>query len=136
MFFFRFFGFGDSEKKPVINLATIKWEGGHGTTQSMFPIYLSGQISIIPKPELRGFWGSSLIKPPFRVTSADVVIICPDLSAGQMESYFTNLDFPDFLGGFSLPTKTPIFFGGVFCSGSCPANLNNAFVLRCLVPRS
>ena len=27
----------------------------------------SGQISIIPKPELRGFWGSSLIKPPFRV---------------------------------------------------------------------
>ena len=38
---------------------------------------LPGQISIIPKPELRGFWGSSLIKPPFRVTSADVVIICP-----------------------------------------------------------
>ena len=26
----------------------------------------------------RGFWGSSLTKPPFRVTSADVVIICPD----------------------------------------------------------
>ena len=38
----------------------------------------TGQISIIPKPELRGFWGSSFIKPPFRVTSADVVIICPD----------------------------------------------------------
>ena len=42
-------------------------------------IHISGQISIIPKPELRGFWGSSLIKPPFRVTSADVVIICPDI---------------------------------------------------------
>ncbi len=41
----------------------------------------SGQISIIPKPELRGFWGSSLIKPPFRVTSSDVVIICPDEDA-------------------------------------------------------
>ena len=41
--------------------------------------YVSGQISIIPKPELRGFWGSSLIKPPFRVTSADVAIICPDV---------------------------------------------------------
>ena len=41
--------------------------------------YVSGQISIIPKPELRGFWGSSLFKPPFRVTSADVVIICPDV---------------------------------------------------------
>ena len=39
----------------------------------------SGQISIIPKPELRGFWGSSLIKPPFRVTSADVAIICPEI---------------------------------------------------------
>ena len=41
-------------------------------------VFLSGQINIIPKPELRVFWGSSLIKPPFRVTSADVVIICPD----------------------------------------------------------
>ena len=38
----------------------------------------TGQISIIPKPELRGFWGSSLIKPAFRVTSALVVIICPE----------------------------------------------------------
>ena len=43
----------------------------------------SGQISIIPKPELRGFWGSSLIKPPFRVTSADVVIICLDIMSLQ-----------------------------------------------------
>ncbi len=25
----------------------------------------SGQITIIPKPELRGFWGDSLTKPPF-----------------------------------------------------------------------
>ena len=40
----------------------------------------SGQISIIPKPEVRGFWGSSLTKPSFRVTSADVVIICPEKS--------------------------------------------------------
>ena len=45
--------------------------------------HISGQIAIIiPKPELRGFWGSSLIKPPFRVTSADVVIICPDILIG------------------------------------------------------
>ena len=47
--------------------------------------YKSGQISIIPKPELRGFWGSSLIKPPFRVTSADVVIICPDTNICEEE---------------------------------------------------
>ena len=46
-------------------------------TYYIFPHRDSGQISIIPKPELRGFWGSSLIKPPFRVTSADVVIISP-----------------------------------------------------------
>ncbi len=38
----------------------------------------SGQITLIPIPELRGFWGSSPIKPPLRVTSADVVIICPE----------------------------------------------------------
>ena len=38
----------------------------------------SGQISIIPKPELRGFGGDSLTKPPFKVTSAEVVILCPD----------------------------------------------------------
>ena len=37
----------------------------------------SGQTSIIPKPELRGFWEDSLAKPPFKVTSAEVVIICP-----------------------------------------------------------
>ncbi len=40
---------------------------------------LSGQITIIPKPELRRFWWYSLTKPVFGVTSADVVIICPGL---------------------------------------------------------
>ena len=38
----------------------------------------SGQITIIPKPELRAFWGDSLTKPPFGVTSAEVAIICPE----------------------------------------------------------
>ena len=61
----------------------------------------SGQISIIPKPELRGFWGSSLIKPPFRVTSADVVIICP-------ERFFGKLVYPKFLWGKMIPTLTSI----------------------------
>ena len=42
--------------------------------------HISGQITIIPKPELRGFWGDSLTKPPFGVTSAEVVINCPDIS--------------------------------------------------------
>ena len=42
------------------------------------PYPIPGQISILPKPELRGFWGDSLTKPPFRVTSAEVAIICPN----------------------------------------------------------
>ena len=37
----------------------------------------SGQTTIIPKPELRGFWGDSLTKLPFGVTSAEVTINCP-----------------------------------------------------------
>ncbi len=40
---------------------------------------ISGQITIIPKPELRSFWWDSPTKPPFRVTSADVVLICPEI---------------------------------------------------------
>ena len=36
-----------------------------------------GQITIIPKPELRGLWEDSLTKPPFGVTSAEVATICP-----------------------------------------------------------
>ena len=44
----------------------------------------SRQVTIIPKPELRGFGGDSLTKPPFGVTSAEVVIICPENMAKQM----------------------------------------------------
>ena len=47
--------------------------------------HVSGQITIIPKPELRGFWRDSLTKPPFGVTSAEVAIICQDVfMAGQL----------------------------------------------------
>ena len=35
------------------------------------------QITINPKPELRGFLGDSLTKPPFGVTSAEVAKILP-----------------------------------------------------------
>ena len=34
---------------------------------------LSGQISIIPKPELGGFWGDSLTKPQFW---GDYLLMC------------------------------------------------------------
>ena len=39
----------------------------------------SGQITIIPKPELRALLGDSLTKLPFGVTSAEVAIICPGI---------------------------------------------------------
>ena len=35
----------------------------------------SGQICIIPKPELMGFGGDSLTKSPLKVTSAKVVLV-------------------------------------------------------------
>ena len=41
--------------------------------------HVSGQIPIVPKPELRALLGDSLTKPPFGVTSAEVAIICPDV---------------------------------------------------------
>ena len=37
--------------------------------------FISGQIAIIPKPELRTFWGDSLTKPHFGMTLAEVAII-------------------------------------------------------------
>ncbi len=66
----------------------------------------SGQITIIPKPELRSFWGDSPTKPPFGVTSAEVVIICPDESPHL----------------FQKPTgqKNPRFREGIFWSGVYP----------------
>ena len=48
---------------------------------------LSGKISS-PKRKLRGFWRDSLRKPAFKVTSAEVVIICPDWCEVCMCTYF------------------------------------------------
>ena len=51
-----------------------------GTKSRTSPTYsISGQNTIIPKPELRGFWVDSLTKPPFMVTSAEVVVIWPGI---------------------------------------------------------
>ena len=36
-----------------------------------FIMYTSGQITIIPKPELRGLWEDSLTKPPFLSKSVE-----------------------------------------------------------------
>ena len=40
----------------------------------------SARISIIPEPEVSGFWGGNFFpycSPPLKVTSAKVIIICP-----------------------------------------------------------
>ena len=62
----------------VMKLETLDFIGKISFISSQYNSKQSGQISIIPKPELRGFWGNSLTKPPFKVTSAEVVIICPE----------------------------------------------------------
>ena len=52
-----------------------------------------GQISIIPTPELRGFWGSfpSYTKPQFKVTSVEVAMIClAFLQRTKILTYITN----------------------------------------------
>ena len=53
--------------------------------------YESGQISIIRKPELiKGIVGRfPYTKPPFKVTSAEVVIVCPDECIGHTSSFST-----------------------------------------------
>ena len=87
----------DFNRKLVKPYDCLKRVGYHYKSRSntiCTYLYISGQISIIPKPELRGFWGSSLTKPPFRVTSADVVIICPDIYiayTGQIRTTFANI---------------------------------------------
>ena len=55
----------------------VLWCGGGVVLKMYVLLSVSGQISIIPKPELRGFLGGSLTKPSFKVTSAEVVVICP-----------------------------------------------------------
>ena len=37
-----------------------------------------GKLVFFLDLNIRGFWWDSLAKPPFGVTSAEVVIICPD----------------------------------------------------------
>ena len=45
---------------------------------NLVTMIISGRISMIPKPELRGFGGDFLTKPPFKVTNRrELVAICP-----------------------------------------------------------
>ena len=53
---------------------------------------ISGQITIIPKPELRSFWGDSPTKPPFGVKGRY-----------KLPRY---MDKSNLLGGFPLEKRT------------------------------
>ena len=54
--------------------------GFSGTSGGQEILHPTKMSSLLPwrKPELRGFLGDSLTKPPFKVTSAEVAIVCPD----------------------------------------------------------
>ena len=71
--------------EPIKTYLKPRTSGGIWKTRDIyiyhkFTINVSGQITIIPKPEFVGDFGdASLTKPPFGVTSAEVAIICPDV---------------------------------------------------------
>ena len=73
-----------------------QYPGFLGLTKA--PRIISGQITIIPKPELRGFGGYSLTKPPFGMTSAEVAIICPD----YLDFFKQMLFLSDFCNSWGL----------------------------------
>ena len=60
----------------------------------------SGQISTSPKPELGEYWGDSLTKPPFKVTSAEVALklltIDPDVEVPllKVQLYMFSFKWP------------------------------------------
>ena len=98
------------------------------------------QISIIPKPELRGFWGDSLTKPPFKVTSAEVVIICSDKM--QLNTKGVFLKTSPWLAGKFLPwmsrcisywkwTFLFFVFGGGSLGKGKKIDPNHQFWVRC-----
>ena len=73
---------GGSLERTVTHLTkreNSKFQAFFSKRKGLYNEPYSGQISIIPKPELRGFGGDSVTKPPFGVTSAEVAIVCRDL---------------------------------------------------------
>ena len=67
-----------SKQQSFLHVFQLDDEANHW--KSPFPSVKQNWANcpIIPKPEFRAFWGDSLTKPPFGVTSAEVVIICPE----------------------------------------------------------
>ena len=75
--YFYFRGKSNQIIEPLMILIS-KFQIPFGRESIIIHLHPSGQITIIPKPELRALLKDSLTKPPFGVTSAEVAIICPD----------------------------------------------------------
>ena len=61
--------------------STVFWERNVSSQEGTYK-HISGQFIIIPKPELRGFWGHfPYFSPPFGVTNRRemVALNCPDM---------------------------------------------------------
>ena len=60
--------------------------------------YVSGQITIIPKPRLRAFWGHfPYFSPHYGVTSAEVVIIWPDVHLSKITIIYPDVHYHEIL---------------------------------------
>ena len=62
----------------MLDYRSVNLNSGHfGEDSLTLNHHISRQISIIPKPKFKAFWGGIPLRwPPFGVTSAEVVIIC------------------------------------------------------------
>ena len=87
---FSLFRNSRSPKNNVRSLPGGDWHSFKGG--GIDPSYISsGQFIINPYPNLRPFWRDSLTKPPFGVTSAEVVINCPDIMSLALQYFFVKL---------------------------------------------
>lgn len=63
-------------KRQLVNWTVLKYMNIYW--------FISGQITMVPKPELRAFWWIPFLPPSFAVTSASVALICPvDMDHGE-----------------------------------------------------
>ena len=74
-----------------VSASTNSQAGTRKRSPGLWVSHICGQISIIPKPELRGFWGDL----PLGVRSSEVAIIWPNISFWDA-SFFTQQEVSPF----------------------------------------
>ena len=71
-----------------------RWRGHQDHQDQLLQVWDLGKLLyFLNLNNLRGVWGDSLTKIQFKVTSAEVVIICPV----EVESIYINMNFPFYL---------------------------------------